>query len=102
MEDSRLSDIINLIVSYIDPVKIILFGSRAKGETQPDSDYDLLVIYNGPKTKRELELGIRKRMRPRFFSIDLFFMTSDELERRKNIANTLAREVNENGVIVYG
>ncbi|MFZ1475447.1 MAG: nucleotidyltransferase domain-containing protein [Anaerolineae bacterium] len=26
------------------PQKIILFGSRARGDAQPDSDYDLLLI----------------------------------------------------------
>jgi len=28
--------------------EIYLFGSRAKGEERPDSDYDLLIIVNRP------------------------------------------------------
>jgi predicted nucleotidyltransferase len=28
--------------------RLILFGSRARGEAQPDSDVDVLVVVNGP------------------------------------------------------
>ncbi|MCS6910805.1 MAG: nucleotidyltransferase domain-containing protein [Anaerolineales bacterium] len=28
--------------------RLILFGSRARGEAQPDSDVDVLVVINGP------------------------------------------------------
>ncbi len=97
-----LHDVIDKITSYIEPVKIILFGSRAGENAEEDSDYDIVVIYDGDKTKREVELGIRRRLRPRNFSLDLFIMRSSELERYKDIANTLAREINENGIVVYG
>ncbi len=39
----------------IHPDQIILFGSRAIGTTYKDSDVDLLLIYSGPKPKRELK-----------------------------------------------
>jgi uncharacterized protein len=43
--DSHLTDeIVRRIVNAIRPHKIILFGSRARGEARPDSDIDLLVI----------------------------------------------------------
>ena len=98
----RLPDIIDKIISYIDPVKIILFGSRAGENAEGDSDYDIVIIYDGEKTKREVELGIRRQLRPRNFSLDLFIMRSDELAKYKNIANTLAREITESGIVVYG
>ncbi|NQS99290.1 MAG: nucleotidyltransferase domain-containing protein [candidate division Zixibacteria bacterium] len=101
-KDKRLPDIIDKIISYIDPVKIILFGSRAGEDAKDDSDYDIVVIYDGAKTKREVELGIRRQLRPRNFSLDLFIMRSNELESYKDIANTLAREITESGIVVYG
>jgi uncharacterized protein len=43
--DSQLTDeIVRRIVNAIRPHKIVLFGSRARGEARPDSDIDLLVI----------------------------------------------------------
>jgi len=100
--DQKLTDIIFKISSYLRPVRIYLFGSRAKGDNRSYSDYDLLIIYDGLLSKRDAELEIY-RLFDRFdFSMDLFFLTSAEFEWMKRIANTLAREVNENGVIVYG
>ena len=39
-----LPEIVRRLVAEFDPEQIILFGSRAWGEPQPDSDYDLMVI----------------------------------------------------------
>jgi len=32
------------VVAYFRPRRVILFGSRARGEAGPDSDVDLLVV----------------------------------------------------------
>ena len=99
---ARERDIARRIAEAVRPTKIYLFGSRARGDHRKDSDVDLLVIYDGMKTKHELQMEIRRIFRPRTFSLDLFIMSSDELERKMHIANTLAREISENGVVVYG
>lgn len=36
--------VVRRIVEMIDPVSIWLFGSRARGDHKPDSDFDLLVV----------------------------------------------------------
>ena len=42
--DPVLQTAIDRIVAGFDPLRIILFGSRARGDQRPDSDYDLLVV----------------------------------------------------------
>ncbi|GAG96837.1 unnamed protein product [marine sediment metagenome] len=42
MTDS-LKKAIEIIVQIAKPDKIILFGSHARGDNKPESDYDLLV-----------------------------------------------------------
>jgi predicted nucleotidyltransferase len=42
-----LADIVRRIVRAAKPEKIVLFGSAARGEMGPDSDYDVLVIKGG-------------------------------------------------------
>lgn len=90
------------IAEAVHPDKIILFGSRAKGNATPESDVDLVVIYSGPKTTREIEVEIQRLFMPRDFSMDVFVMRPQELETRKKFVNTLAREVSERGVVCYG
>jgi len=99
--DPQLNEIIRKIADYINPVKIFLFGSRARGDSRPDSDYDLVIINDGEKSKREVKLGIFDLFELPDFSMDVFVLTSDELKRFKHIANTLAREITENGRVVF-
>ena len=36
--------LLDAVVAYFNPRRVILFGSRARGDAGPDSDHDLLVI----------------------------------------------------------
>ena len=40
----ELPEAIARLVEGFDPLRIILFGSYARGDAQPDSDLDLLVV----------------------------------------------------------
>jgi uncharacterized protein len=100
--DQIVRNVVNKIVDSVRPDKVILFGSRASGSARPDSDIDLVVVYSGPKSKHELQVGIHKLFRHPTFSMDLFVMTPEELETQKMVANSLAREVSERGVVCYG
>jgi predicted nucleotidyltransferase len=100
--DQLAERIAKKIVEEIHPDKVILFGSRARGEAGPESDVDIAVIYSGPKTKREIKLEINGLFRRRDFSMDVFVLTPQELQDYSNIANTLARELTERGVVLYG
>jgi uncharacterized protein len=43
-EGEALSEILRRLVKTFDPASIRLFGSRARGTSRPDSDFDLLVV----------------------------------------------------------
>ncbi len=100
--DPLVRKVVKRIVEAIRPDQIILFGSRAHGSPGADSDIDLLIVYSGPKSKRELKIEIHKLFRRPDFSMDLFVLRPKELEAERHIANTLAREVSERGVVCYG
>lgn len=54
-------------VAAIDPsAQVILYGSRARGEEHPDSDYDLMIITNGPAT-----LTVEDQYRRQLYPIEL-------------------------------
>ena len=42
--DDRLLSAIDRIVREVDLDRIVLFGSRARGDMREDSDYDLLMV----------------------------------------------------------
>lgn len=43
-EDAVLAEIVRRLVAVYSPERIFLFGSRARGDSGYDSDYDLLLI----------------------------------------------------------
>lgn len=50
MGESVLDGIVRRIVEYYRPEKVILFGSRARGDADSRSDIDLAVIAETDKT----------------------------------------------------
>ena len=42
--DEKLAEIVRRLVKAYQPERIYLFGSHARGDAGPNSDYDLLVI----------------------------------------------------------
>lgn len=100
--DPLVAKVVRRIARSVKPERVILFGSRASGQAGEDSDIDLVVVYSGSKTKREVQVGIHKLFPNPDFSMDVFVLTPEELESQKTVPNTLAREVSERGVICYG
>ena len=102
LPDPLVERVTRRIAEAIKPDRIILFGSRAAESARPDSDIDLVVVYSGPKSKRELKLEIHALFEHYDFSMDLFVLSPDEIRRQEHVANTLAREIRDRGVVVYG
>jgi predicted nucleotidyltransferase len=63
-------ELLDPVVAYFQPCRVIVFGSVARGEAGPDSDIDLLVIvdYDTPPerlTIRAASLTTRGNGKPR-------------------------------------
>jgi len=101
IDNTFVKSIVQRIAEAIKPERIILFGSRADGSPKHDSDIDLVIIYSGPLSKRQVKLQIREIFPYPDFSLDVFVLTPEEFENHTKIANTLAREVAVNGVVCY-
>jgi uncharacterized protein len=46
--ETLLSDMVQAIVREVDPERIYLFGSRARGDAHHDSDVDFLIVESKP------------------------------------------------------
>ena len=59
--DRRLAEIVRRLLDAYQPERIYLFGSVARGEAGPDSDYDLLVVVpdDAPPERRDSALAYR-------------------------------------------
>jgi uncharacterized protein len=96
------AELLDPVVAYFDPRRVILFGSQARGEAGPDSDIDLLVVVDDdtPAEKVTLRAGTEARSgyrRP----ADVFPLTEETFRRKCGIPGTLARAALLDGVTVY-
>jgi len=57
--DPILAEIVRRLVEAYHPERIYLFGSKARGEEGPDSDYDIMVVVSddAPPEKRRSRLA---------------------------------------------
>ena len=49
-----VASVVERIAEAVHPEKIILFGSRGRGDDSDQSDIDLLIVHAGPESKRDL------------------------------------------------
>lgn len=88
------------IVRHAHPVRVIAFGSRARGTHRPDSDLDLAVIVKDRVLARPLVLQAR-RMSPAFFSCDLLVIDLDRQEWMQDSIVSVEHRVAQEGVLLY-
>jgi HEPN domain-containing protein len=91
------------VVEYFKPQRVILFGSRARGEATRDSDIDLLVIVDDDTPAEKLNWKAGYEAHPSYIrAADVFPMRAETFERNRNIVGTLAAEADTDGIVVYG
>jgi predicted nucleotidyltransferase len=100
MNDS-LEKAIKTIVRVAEPDKIILFGSHARGDDKPGSDYDLLVLKRGVKKQRSLTQKIYLSFKDIGAPIDVIVADLDKYEHLKTDPYLIYSEADKNGRMVY-
>ena len=95
------AELLSRIVDYFHPRRIVLFGSRARGDFDPDSDIDLLVILDddAPADKLTLRAGWESR-RGYDHPADVVPVRHTVYRRRSKIPGTLAYEAEIDGIAV--
>ncbi|MDP3994856.1 MAG: nucleotidyltransferase domain-containing protein [bacterium] len=96
--------VINKIIEYCKPDKIILFGSLARGEEKSDSDIDLLIIKDSNKKRafRIKEVFEAIRGVDRKYPLDPIVYTQQEIGKRLSLGDFFIKKVMEEGKIMYG
>ncbi|MCG3156892.1 MAG: hypothetical protein DKINENOH_03517 [bacterium] len=79
--------IVAKIVREIEPEKIILYGSYARGDFHEDSDIDLLIIKDSEEPSRMMRRKVDGLFSGRLFSLDLRVRKPSEVEWNFRVGN---------------
>lgn len=88
------------VIRRFHPVKIILFGSHARGTARAGSDVDLLVLMNFRGLPSRQALAIRRDI-PRTFPMDLILRTPAQAARALRTGDMLLRQALGSGKVLY-
>ncbi|MEK7405710.1 MAG: nucleotidyltransferase domain-containing protein [Acidobacteriota bacterium] len=102
-DNPLLSEIVRRLLGAYRPDRIYLFGSVARGDAGPDSDYDLMVILpdDAPANLRSEDPGYRA-LRGTGVAADVLVRTRSDFDRQLHLKASLPSTVVREGTLLYG
>lgn len=93
--------LVGQIVLAVQPLRIILFGSAARGQTGPDSDLDVLVVVPEGNHCRRVAQHLHQQLRHVGRPVDILVATPSILERHRDNIGLIYKTILEEGREIY-
>jgi predicted nucleotidyltransferase len=102
LSEQRLADAVRRLTAAYRPERIYLFGSHARGDAGPDSDYDLLVVVpdSAPLERRGGRLAYAA-LRGTGTAADVLVQSKSYFESRLHLPASLPATVLREGRLLY-
>ena len=100
LDPETLDDIIARIVEVVEPERIIIFGSAARGGAGRHSDVDLLIIKDGGDSL-DLMAQIYGRLHGVGAAVDAIVVSPDDVERFRDSHALVIKPALQHGTVVY-
>jgi uncharacterized protein len=101
-DDPVLPEIVWRLVEVYHPLRIYLFGSAARGDAGPDSDYDIMVVVSddAPRGQKDCEIGYQALWGVGLAK-DVLIWTKTEFEKRLHLRASLPSTIIQEGKLLY-
>lgn len=96
-----ISIMVDRIVGRFQPIRILLFGSQARGDADESSDVDLLVIMKDIPNRHRAAVEIRRVLKDLPIGKDIVVATPDEIDRRRHAVGNIISAALQEGKIIY-
>lgn len=101
--NEEIQNIVNRFVETLNPLKIYLFGSFARGTENNESDYNFYIVMNKNYQVTNETIanayislkGIKRR------PVDIIINNESVFDERAEFINTLENAVNQGGILLY-
>lgn len=101
-DDPVLAEIVRRLVAAYEPERIYLFGSKARGDAGPDSDYDLMVVVpdDAPPVRRRSRLAY-EALRGTGRAADVLVCTRSSFDSRLHVRASLPATIVSEGRLLH-
>ena len=89
------------IVQVAHPRKVVLFGSRARGQERPDSDWDILVVADSTEPRCERSAPLYGALSDLRQPVDILVYTPTEVEEWRDVASASVTTAMREGKVLY-
>ncbi len=96
-----IEEIVRRIVNVSHPEKVILFGSRARGEARPNSDIDLLVIAHSTQPRYRRAAPLYGALSDIHAPLDILVYSPDEVEEWRDVRQAFVTTAIREGKVLY-
>ncbi|HXJ97158.1 MAG TPA: nucleotidyltransferase domain-containing protein [Terriglobia bacterium] len=101
LDRDLIAEIVRRIVGRADPDKIIIFGSRARGDARPDSDVDVLVIKESDEPGYRRDAALYRALAGLNAPVDVLIYTPEEIREWSAVPQAFATTALREGQVVY-
>ncbi|MBZ5562452.1 MAG: nucleotidyltransferase domain-containing protein [Acidobacteriia bacterium] len=99
--EELLHAIVRRIVETARPEKIVLFGSRARGDARENSDYDFLVIKDSDEPPHRREVPLYLALADVHLPIAVVVYTPEEVNDWREVPQAFVTTALREGRVVY-
>jgi predicted nucleotidyltransferase len=100
-DPALVEHLVRQIVATVRPLRVVLFGSAARGEMGPESDLDLLVVMPEGTHRRKTAQQLYRTLDGQGHPFDLIVATPSDLEKHKDAVGLIYRDILREGREVY-
>jgi uncharacterized protein len=101
VDGELIQEIVRKIVAAFKPRRIILFGSRARGDQRGDSDIDLFIEMETNLHPIKRRTQIRELFERQWWGMDLIVKTPEEVRCERDSLISLVPDIESEGKILY-
>ena len=101
LTDALLQEVVHRILSVGFPLKIVLFGSMARGNARPDSDLDLLIIEDSDLPRYKRAARYLRALVGLFPEKDVVVWTPDEVQEWAEVPHAFITTALREGKTLY-
>ncbi|HXU37928.1 MAG TPA: nucleotidyltransferase domain-containing protein [Blastocatellia bacterium] len=101
VDENLLRMIVDRLVKAIDPDRIVLFGSRARGDERGDSDLDLLVVKDSDDPPHRRVIPAYRALAGIGVPKDILWRTPAEIRDWAGVQNYVATRALREGRVLY-